>query len=72
MRLMMMVLLTSPLALGKEVNIRCNVISQCQIEWESPFEHSPPRIKLACQSLLVQAKISIQQESQWQKISYDF
>jgi hypothetical protein len=72
MRLMMVVLLASPLAFGKSVNVQCNIVSQCHAEWESPLERIPPQLKLACQGQSVHAKISTTQESQWQKISFDF
>ena len=72
MRSMMIILLASPMAFGKNVDIRCNIVPECQAQWESPLERLPPQIKLACQGQYVQAKISTSQEAEWQKISFDF
>jgi hypothetical protein len=71
-RLFLVLLLASPWASGKNVAIRCNVIYQCQSEWESPLERLPPQFKLACQGQAVQAKMNTTREAQWQKISFDF
>lgn len=65
-------LFASPWALGKTIDIRCNVIPQCQSEWESPLERLPPQFKLTCQGQTVPAKVSTIREPQWQKVSFDF
>jgi len=65
-------LLASPMALGKNVDIRCNIIAHCQSEWESPLEHLPPQLRLVCQGQTVPVKVTTTREPQWQKISYDF
>jgi hypothetical protein len=70
--LLLVPLLISPWALGKNVDIRCNVIPQCQSEWQSPLEQLPPQFKLACHGQSVQAKMNTTREAQWQKISFDF
>ncbi|WP_027470111.1 hypothetical protein [Deefgea rivuli] len=72
MRLMMVMILASPLAFSKNVSIRCNVVPECQTQWESPLERMPPQIKLACQGQAVQAKMSTIREAKWQKVSFDF
>ena len=72
MRLMMVALLASPLAFGQNVDIYCNVITECHAEWESPLENTPPQFKLACQGQYVQAKMSTTRETKWKKISFDF
>jgi hypothetical protein len=72
MRLMLLFFFSSPLAVSKTVDIRCNVVPQCQAEWETAAERMPPQIKLACKGQVVHAKMATQREHQWQKISFDF
>jgi hypothetical protein len=72
MRLILLFFFSSPLAVSKNVEIRSNVVSHCQAEWESAAERMPPQIKLACKGQAVQAKKTTQREHQWQKISFDF
>ena len=72
MRLIMVILLSSPMAFGKQVDIHCNVISECRAEWENSVKNTPPQFKLACQGQPVQAKVSRTQEAKWQKVSFDF
>lgn len=71
--LLLLALIASPVgAVSQTVEIRCNIISHCQSEWESPLEQQPPRLKLACKGKAEPVKVSITREPQWQRISYDF